>query len=361
MKWKYLNDLPDNLNKLGEELLDDYLNENPDPRTMLDSGRDLIGRNYLSHRSDPKHAFLMRKEHYDQVVYPIIDGEEQFTRTILANPNDQAPQLVFADWLTEQGEEERAVLVRYRSYLRQRLFLPQDEVARSNWLDFRRDNMNHPGIQSKANYLHGPRPDFCTCPELRHQGERGERNMLGFPCPRCSVVKEHLQKTIATVPGYWTHVVTDKETVAENAIDWQISNLHDGLLRTIHVKSLLHYLLAAGPIFAAHPIQHVAWEREEQASGIGDASSVLWRYGYYASGFHPREPNGFRDALEWILRQYQRFEANRINLRPFGVPRMQPIMDRIRNLQGLNMSITPWIRDEFIAEYQNFPTESRDE
>ncbi len=38
--------------------------------------------------------------------------EADFLHAVLANPDDDAPRLVFADWLEEQGDSERAALIR---------------------------------------------------------------------------------------------------------------------------------------------------------------------------------------------------------------------------------------------------------
>src|SRR5262245_31852846 len=35
-----------------------------------------------------------------------------FLRTILADPDDDAPRLIYADWLDEQGEADRAEFIR---------------------------------------------------------------------------------------------------------------------------------------------------------------------------------------------------------------------------------------------------------
>jgi uncharacterized protein (TIGR02996 family) len=39
-------------------------------------------------------------------------GYEPFLRAICANPADDAPRLVYADWLEENGAEERAEFIR---------------------------------------------------------------------------------------------------------------------------------------------------------------------------------------------------------------------------------------------------------
>lgn len=41
-----------------------------------------------------------------------MTAHDQFLQTIIANPDDDAPRLVFADWLEEQGECERAEFIR---------------------------------------------------------------------------------------------------------------------------------------------------------------------------------------------------------------------------------------------------------
>src|SRR5262249_7072625 len=41
-----------------------------------------------------------------------MSDEASFLQTIIANPEDDAPRLVFADWLEEQGQAERAEVIR---------------------------------------------------------------------------------------------------------------------------------------------------------------------------------------------------------------------------------------------------------
>src|SRR5437868_14865571 len=38
--------------------------------------------------------------------------EEAFIQAIIADPDDDAPRLIYADWLDEQGESERAEFIR---------------------------------------------------------------------------------------------------------------------------------------------------------------------------------------------------------------------------------------------------------
>src|SRR5437868_6707171 len=38
--------------------------------------------------------------------------EEAFVQAIIADPDDDAPRLIYADWLDEQGESERAEFIR---------------------------------------------------------------------------------------------------------------------------------------------------------------------------------------------------------------------------------------------------------
>jgi uncharacterized protein (TIGR02996 family) len=45
--------------------------------------------------------------------------EDAFLQAIIANPEDPAPRLVYADWLEEQGQAERAEFARVQAMLRQ--------------------------------------------------------------------------------------------------------------------------------------------------------------------------------------------------------------------------------------------------
>src|SRR5262249_5399637 len=44
-------------------------------------------------------------------------GSEPFLRAICENPADDAPRLVYADWLDEKGESERAEFIRVQVWL----------------------------------------------------------------------------------------------------------------------------------------------------------------------------------------------------------------------------------------------------
>ncbi len=52
---------------------------------------------------------------------------EALLRAVCENPDDDTPRLVFADWLQENGEEERAEFIRFQIELRRP---PQDERER---------------------------------------------------------------------------------------------------------------------------------------------------------------------------------------------------------------------------------------
>ena len=41
-----------------------------------------------------------------------MSDREAFLRTIVENPEDDVPRLVFADWLEENGDADRAVFIR---------------------------------------------------------------------------------------------------------------------------------------------------------------------------------------------------------------------------------------------------------
>ena len=38
--------------------------------------------------------------------------EQAFLRAVIENPDDDAPRLIYADWLDEQGQSERAEFIR---------------------------------------------------------------------------------------------------------------------------------------------------------------------------------------------------------------------------------------------------------
>jgi uncharacterized protein (TIGR02996 family) len=41
-----------------------------------------------------------------------LTSDDAFLKAILADPNDDAPRLIYADWLDEQGRHERAEFIR---------------------------------------------------------------------------------------------------------------------------------------------------------------------------------------------------------------------------------------------------------
>jgi len=54
---------------------------------------------------------------------------EALLRAVCDNPDDDLPRLVFADWLEEHGEPERAEFIRVQIRLSRLTFVPLDEPA----------------------------------------------------------------------------------------------------------------------------------------------------------------------------------------------------------------------------------------
>ncbi len=55
-----------------------------------------------------------------------------FLRAIADNPDDDLPRLVYADWLDEHGEPERAEFIRVQCELAR---LPQDDPRRNDAIE----------------------------------------------------------------------------------------------------------------------------------------------------------------------------------------------------------------------------------
>ena len=115
----------------------------------------------------------------------LVLQDEDFIRGILAYPEDDAPRLVHADWLEEQGQAERAELIRVQCELarlpagdshrealsqRQRQLLDQHAYQWGEPLqdlvdefDFRRGYVECVEIGYPVRGLE-PRQDLCFCP-----------------------------------------------------------------------------------------------------------------------------------------------------------------------------------------------------
>ena len=52
---------------------------------------------------------------------------EDFLQAVLAHPDEEAPRLIYADWLEEQGEADRAEFIRLQCELPR---IPYDEARR---------------------------------------------------------------------------------------------------------------------------------------------------------------------------------------------------------------------------------------
>lgn len=65
-----------------------------------------------------------------------MTDRESFLRTIAASPDDDAPKLVFADWLDDQGEAERAELIRVKVALAKTPQFVMPEIPVFKAIDF---------------------------------------------------------------------------------------------------------------------------------------------------------------------------------------------------------------------------------
>jgi uncharacterized protein (TIGR02996 family) len=61
----------------------------------------------------------------------MIREEEAFLQAVIENPEDDAPRLIFADWLEEHGQPERAEFIRVQCELAR---LPEQEHRRKELL-----------------------------------------------------------------------------------------------------------------------------------------------------------------------------------------------------------------------------------
>lgn len=90
-----------------------------------------------------------------------MTDRDAFIRAIIAAPDDDVPRIVFADWLDEHGEKERAELIRLQCELAK---LPEPEIKTMKVP--RDDPQWHPG-------------GFCPkCPCRYHALRRRERELL---------------------------------------------------------------------------------------------------------------------------------------------------------------------------------------
>src|SRR5262245_39892226 len=87
--------------------------------------------------------------------------DDDFLQTILESPEDDAPRLVYADWLDDHGEADRAELIRAQcrvNALAGEAGWLRDEAYRDEWL-------RHPGSRGgwleRLSFAVGPPP----CPE----------------------------------------------------------------------------------------------------------------------------------------------------------------------------------------------------
>jgi uncharacterized protein (TIGR02996 family) len=64
-------------------------------------------------------------------------NERAFIAAIVADPDDDAPRLIYSDWLDEQGQSERAEFIRVQCTLWQAQDLPEDLVDTAKEEEFR--------------------------------------------------------------------------------------------------------------------------------------------------------------------------------------------------------------------------------
>ncbi len=81
--------------------------------------------------------------------------EDALLKAILANPDDDAPRLIYADWLDENGQEERAELIRVQIALAVADGCPVDD---SDYC--KKFNRWHAMQLRERELLQGPRPDL---------------------------------------------------------------------------------------------------------------------------------------------------------------------------------------------------------
>ncbi|HEX5273253.1 MAG TPA: TIGR02996 domain-containing protein, partial [Gemmataceae bacterium] len=61
-----------------------------------------------------------------------MTDEEALLRAVIADPDDDAPRLIYADWLDEQGKADRAEFIRVQCALQA---APPGDPRRPAWLD----------------------------------------------------------------------------------------------------------------------------------------------------------------------------------------------------------------------------------
>lgn len=66
-------------------------------------------------------------------VASLLPGEEQFLDAIVANLADDLPKLIYADWLTERGDERADFLRAYVAAVRSGGDLPKPASNRDSW------------------------------------------------------------------------------------------------------------------------------------------------------------------------------------------------------------------------------------
>lgn len=96
-----------------------------------------------------------------------------FLPEILANPDDDTPRLVFADFLQERGENDRAEFIRV-----------QCELAAIPWVSYGRITSGTFYTRDGATGGHVPTVSFARYKELRQREQATKRGMSGwFPKP----------------------------------------------------------------------------------------------------------------------------------------------------------------------------------
>lgn len=102
-----------------------------------------------------------------------MNEREALLKAVCDNPDEDAPRLVFADWLQEHGEEERAEFIRLQieiAGLREGKKKQQKQLREKELLDAHRDEWAAPLKPFFAYYYNGPYARFYAPPVVFRRG-----------------------------------------------------------------------------------------------------------------------------------------------------------------------------------------------